>query len=254
PASVPAQSFKVHGASASASVGDAFSVGATSFDIARQLGFDTQTSLGTGDLFTVTLSGITAHAGGDNAQIDLGGDGLNIYSFTKSGFSAVFVSGTGLTLTATLGPVSATATVRFTYNPSTVTDWSFAGGPASVDPQYFNVHGGIATISVGSGFSIGVTSFDIARRLGFDTPTSLGIGDLFTLTLGGIPVHAGGANAQLDLSGTTLSLSSFTKPGTSAAYVSATGLTLIANLGPVSVGGTVDFTYNPSTVTDWSFA
>src|SRR4029077_13623673 len=92
---------------------------------------------------------------------------LTVDSFVTAPQSYLYAAGTGFSLAATLGPVSAsTSGVSCTYNPSSLTDWSFAGGPASVTAQYFNVHGATTTFTVAGLGSLGVSSFDIARPLG----------------------------------------------------------------------------------------
>ena len=73
--------------------------------------------------------------------LNLTGGMLTVYSFVGAA-NDLYIAGADLHLDATLGPVGASIDgASFLYNPSTVTDWSFAGGPASVTAQAFNVSG-----------------------------------------------------------------------------------------------------------------
>ena len=138
PASVTAQTFSVSGGSTSFSVSGLGSVGVDSFSIGRQLNLSGPG--GSGDLFSLTLTGITLHLGDSTATLNVTGGTLTVYSFVTSSASDLYAAGSGLHLDATLGPVSASIDgVSFLYNPTTVTDWSFAGGPASVDAQALEV-------------------------------------------------------------------------------------------------------------------
>ena len=251
PASVTAQTFSVSGGSTSVSVTNLGSVGVDSFAIARQLNLTGPG--GTGNLFSLTLTGIVFHAGGANATLDLTSGNLTVYSWVGAE-NDLYVAGSNLTLSATLGPLSgSSSSVSFLYNPSTVTDWSFAGGPASVTAQTFSVSGGPTSFSVTDLGSVGVDSFSVGRRIGINGPG--GSGDLFSLTLTGIALDLGGANATLHLSNGSLTVYSFVTSSASDLYVAGSGLHIDATLGPASLSATgVSFLYNPSTVTDWSFA
>ena len=119
-----------------------------------------------GDLFSLSLTGMTLHAGGSGATLNLSSGDLTVYSFVGTA-NDVYAAGSNLSLSATLGPVSGSATgVSFLYNPSVVTDWSFAGGPASVTAQTFSVSGGATSFSVSGLGSVGVGGFSIGRQLG----------------------------------------------------------------------------------------
>src|SRR5258708_40254929 len=103
--------------------------------IRRQLALDSGVAagLGTGDLFTVPLAGIWLQAGGSSASLLLTGGTLDAYSFTTATLNYLYVAGTSLHLVATLGPVTADVSdVDFFYNPSTASNWAFAGGPSRV--------------------------------------------------------------------------------------------------------------------------
>src|SRR4029077_20057012 len=232
------------------------SLGVTGFDIARTLGLDSHTAAGSGDLVTLALGGLDAQLGGGVASLHLTGASLNVDSFVTATQSYLYAAGTGFPLAATLGRVSAAATgVAFTYNPSSLTDWSFAGGPAAVSAQYFNVHGGATSFTVSGLGSLGVSSFDIARTLGLASGTSAGSGDLFTLALAGLDAQLGGSAASLHLSGASLNVDSFVTASASYLYAAGPGFSCGATLGPVAATTTgVLFTYNPSSLTDWSFA
>src|SRR4029077_17767293 len=159
--------------------------------------------------------------------------------FVTASASYLYAAGTGFSLSATLGPVAATTTgVSFTYNPSSLTDWSFAGGPAAVSAQYFNVHGGATSFTVSGLGSLGVTGFDISRTLGLDSHTAAGSGDLFTLALAGLDAQLGGGVASLHLTGASLNVDSFVTATQSYLYAAGTGFTLAATLGPVSAAAT----------------
>src|SRR5260370_11364303 len=139
--------FQVNGGVSSLTVGGVGSVSVTSFTIRRQLAVNSGVAagLGTGDLFTVHLAGISLQAGGSNASLLLTGGTLDVYSFTTATLNYLYVAGTSLHLVATLGPVTADiAGVSFFYNPSTATNWAFAVCPASVPAQTFQVSGGAA--------------------------------------------------------------------------------------------------------------
>src|SRR5260370_160744 len=260
PSSVSAQTFQVSGGVSSLTLGDLGSVSMTSFTIRRQLALDSGVAagLGTGDLFTVHLAGISLQAGGSSASLLLTGGTLDAYSFTTATLNYLYVAGTSLHLVATLGPVTADVSgVDFFYNPSTATNWAFAGGPASVSAQTFQVSGGVSSLTLGDLGSVSVTSFTIRRQLALNSGVAagLGTGDLFTVHLTGISLQAGGSNASLLLTGGTLDAYSFTNATLNYLYVAGTNLHLVATLGPVTadVSG-VDFFYNPSTATNWAFA
>ena len=252
PASVTAQTLSVSGGTTTVTVSGLGSVGVAGFSIGRQLGVNGPG--GPGDLFTLTLTGITLTVGTTGASLTLTGGELDVFSFVTSSTSDLYAAGSNLGLTAALGPVTGSATgVSFLYNPSTVTDWSFAGGPASVTAQTFSVAGGSTSFSVSGLGSVGVDSFSILRQSGVSGVSTTG--DLFTLTLTGISLNAGGAGATLTLTGGELDVDSFVTSTTSYLYVAGTSLTLAATLGPLTASATgVSFLYNPSTVTDWSFA
>ena len=183
------------GNTASFAVSGLGSVGVTSFSIGRQLGVSGGPTAG--DLFSLTLNGITVSAGGGNATLNLTSGNLTVESFTSGSENDVYAAGSNLHVDATLGPVSASVDgVSFLYNPSAVTDWSFAGISGTVTAQTFQVSGNTATFSVSGLGSVGVTGFAIGRQLGVSGgPTA---GDLFSLTLNGITVSAGGGNATVE--------------------------------------------------------
>ena len=251
-----AQSFDVSGGATGLGVAGLGSVSVTGFSIGRQLQITGSGSTGVGDLFWLTLTGITAHLGGGGATLDLSGDGLDVRSFVTAPASYLYAGGSSLSLSAALGPVGASTTgVSFLYNPSTVTDWSFAAVTGTEVAQSFDVSGGGAVLGVsGLGF-VHVTGFSIGRQLRITGSGWTGVGDLFWLTLTGITARLGGGSATLDVSGGQFDVRSFV--AARANYVYAAGWTfwLCAALGPVTGSTTgVSFLYNPSTVTDWSFA
>ena len=162
----------------------------------------------------------------------------------------------------TFDVTGATATVNSATdssgNPSsTHLDWSNVPGSGLTIGSAVSdeVTGGTSTLTVTGLGTVSVSSFSLAAQSGVTGSGSLGTGDLLSLTLGGPTLHAGGSAATLDLSGTTLDLRSFVASSTTTVYAAGSGLHLGATLGPVSasVDG-VSFLYNPSAVTDWSFA
>ena len=86
----------------------------TGFSIGRQLGATGPG--GTGDLFSLTLTGITLHAGGGSATLDVTGGPLTVYSWVGAE-NDVYAAGSNLSLSATLGPVTGSTTgVSFLTN------------------------------------------------------------------------------------------------------------------------------------------
>src|SRR5258707_1261766 len=104
-----------------------------------------------------------------------------------------------------------TTGLRSFYNPSTATNWAFAGGPSSVSAQTFQVSGGVSSLTLGDLGSVSVTSFTIRRQLAFNSGVAagLGMGDLFTVRLTGISLQAGGSSASFVLTGGSVYASSF---------------------------------------------
>ena len=138
----------------------------TTFDIGRQLQITGSGSTGVGDLFSLTLTGITAHLGGGAATLDLTGGQFDLRSFVTASANYLYAAGSSLSLSAALGPVTATTTgVSFLYNPSTVTDWTYAGITGAQPAQTFSVSGGATDVGVTGLGSVHVTTFDIGRQL-----------------------------------------------------------------------------------------
>ena len=225
-------------------------MGVTSYSIGRQLGVSGGPTAG--DLFSLTLTGMTLQAGGSGATLTLSSGDLTVYSFVGTA-DDVYAAGSNLSLSATLGPVSGSATgVSFLYNPSTVTDLVVRGWAGERD--------GADVLGVGWCDELLGQRARLGRCDGLLDRSAAGCewrysaGDLFSLTLTGINLQAGGANATLTISSGNLTVYSFVGSQTDV-YAAGSNLSLSATLGPVSASSSdVAFVYNPSTVTDWSFA
>src|SRR5262249_50594344 len=152
PASVAANFLQVRGGATSVSVTDLASISVATFSVTRQSGVTATDSAGgalSGSLFTVHLTGISAALGTDGATLTVSGGSLDSYSYKTLSAGYLLAQGSGLSLSAVLGPVSiSTSGVSFTYNcPYTtlfrsITNWAFAGGPASVTANHLQVSGG----------------------------------------------------------------------------------------------------------------
>ena len=102
--------------------------------------------------------------------------------------------------------------MSFLYNPSTVTDWSFAGGPARVDAQTFRVSGGDEPHRHRARL-VGVATFSIVRQDNVSATAATSgtvTGTLFTVSVTGATLHLGTGGAQIDVTGGNLDLLSFT--------------------------------------------
>src|SRR5258708_5898954 len=140
----------------------------------------------------MSLTDISVQAGTDGASLLLTGGSVDVRSFKSATSSVALVRASNLNLSATLGPVSfSAANVNLYSNSSAVTDWSFAGVSTAQPANTFQVDGGVATVTVGSGLAIGVQSFLVKRQTAVDAGVTLGTGTLFTLTLTDISVQAG---------------------------------------------------------------
>src|SRR4029079_8254655 len=100
----------------------------------------------------------------------------------------------------------------FTYSPSTVTDWAFAGITGAQQAQYLNVHGGVTSLTVTGLGAISVQSFDITKKDGLsaaDSNPAPGSGSLFTFTLNTFSVELGSGAASLTVGGSSLTVAEF---------------------------------------------
>src|SRR5439155_670728 len=143
--------------------------------------------------------------GSGAASLTLGGASLTVAEFVAAGggTTALYAAGSGLTVTVALGPVSGTLSGgSFTYNPSAVTNWAFAGIGAAQTAHYFNVHADTVTLTVSGLGAISASSLDITKQDGLaatDSNPAPGAGSLFKLTLRTSPVELGSGAASLTL-------------------------------------------------------
>src|SRR5205085_2650527 len=159
--------------------------------------------------------------------------------------------------------------VSFTYNSgpavgAQITNWAFAGGPASVAANFLQVSGGATSVDVAGLASISVASFSVTRRTAVaavDSAAGALTGSLFTVHLTGISAALGTDGATLTITGGALDLYSYKT--LTAGYLLATGsdFSLSAVLGPVAITTTgVSFTSNSgpaapaAQITNWAFA
>src|SRR5260370_1447827 len=108
-------------------MGDLGSVSVSSFTIRRQLALNSGVAagLGTGDLFTVHLAGVSLQAGCPNASLLLTGGTLDAYSFTTATLNYLYVAGKRLAFDAPLCLDTGDVFFGdFFYNPSTATNWA----------------------------------------------------------------------------------------------------------------------------------
>src|SRR5437660_415043 len=256
--------LNVHGGDTNLGVAGLGSIHVTSFDITKKTVAlsDSNVPPAAGSLFTFTLNGFQVELGSGAASLTVGGSSLTVAEFVQTGGATtdLYAAGSGLSVTITLGPVTGSVTGgSFTYNPSAVTDWAFAGITGAQETAYLNVHGGDTNLGVAGLGSIHVTSFDITKKTVAlsDSNVPPAAGSLFTFTLNGFQVELGSGAASLTVGGSSLTVAEFVQTGgaTTDLYAAGSGLSVTITLGPVTgsvTGGS--FTYNPSAVTDWAFA
>src|SRR5581483_285502 len=188
------------------------------------------------------------------------------------------MKGSGFTLDFRAGTVSISdADTSFAYNSeggaatSSITNWNFARGPPSLQPDYFDLSANSgATVTLGGFGTVGVSTFDVTRQTGVSATvvdsavapatTSSVTGSLFTIALTNVSVDLGSGGASLVISGGNLDLASLSVTA-SVSYLAAAGDSFQitdAKLGPVGFSSTgVSFLYNSGSpaaaVTDWSF-
>ena len=107
-------------------------------------------TLGSGSLFSLTLTGISLDAGGNGASLTITGGSLAVYSFTTTATAALYVKGSNFNVTGTAGPVHLSlSNVNFLVN-GPVADWTFvtgAGLSSSEPTNIFRLNGGAASIT-----------------------------------------------------------------------------------------------------------
>src|SRR5919197_294845 len=174
PSSLPADYVHVSGGSTSVTVTGLGSLSVSTFAVTRQTGVAATAATSgavTGTLFSVSVTGVTVHLGADGAQLDITGGSLDLYSFKTATLSWLATTGSGFGLTAVFGPVSiSTSGVSFQYNSGpagdAITNWAFAGGPASLPADYVHVSGGSTTVTVTGLGSLSVSTFAVTRQTG----------------------------------------------------------------------------------------
>src|SRR5207244_381516 len=151
--------------------------------------------------------------------------------------------GSGFGLTAVLGPVSiSTSGVAFQYNSGpagdAISDWSFAGGPASLPADYVHVSGGSTSVTVTGLGSLSVSTFAVTRQTGVSATAATSgavTGSLFSVSVTGVTGHLGTEGAQLDNRGGSPVLYSFTTATVAWLAMTGSGFGLTGVLGPVSI-------------------